>query len=464
MTKESAYFWDDLLQFIEEQSVIPIIGHELLTVEVNGKTQLLNQYLAKKVAESLDISQDELPEGCSLGRMAYVYLQKPDSRREIMYRRMRSVLNNESFPIPEPLKKLASIKQFKLFITTTFDPLLERSIDEVRFSGKQKTKSIVYTLNENNDLPSEISEMDVPYVYYLLGRVTMQPNYVITEEDTLEFIHSLRSETKRPHLLFDEFKNNNLLLIGNSYSNWLSRFFIRTLRNERMTIPCESEAIIAGDNLTKDESLVMFLRSPLSHGIKIFESGGAVEFVNELFTRWSELNPSEDTSEDKKVTIEGPVPDDLPEMESDAIFLSYASEDVETVAKVKETIEETGLDVWFDKRRLMAGDDYDLKIQRNTRNCSLFCPFISQNTERRSEGYFRREWKYALDRSMNIDDSIPFILPISIDDTKATTSLVPNEFKRIQWTNLVDGRLPDEFLLRLVKLIREHRKRERGYL
>lgn len=462
--EKSEYFWDDLLHFIEERSVIPVIGNELLTFEVDGKTHLLYQYLARKVAESLDISPNELPEGCTLDSIAYIYLQKPDSRREIMYRRMRSILNNESFPIPEPLKKLASITQFNLFITTTFDPLLERSIDEVRFSGKQKTRSIVYTLNEYNDLPSEIGEMVVPCVYYLFGHVSMQPNYVITEEDTLEFIHSLQSETKRPQLLFDELKKNNILLIGNSYSNWLSRFFIRTLRNERLTVPCGNEAILAGDRITKDESLVMFLSSPLSYGIKIFESGGAIEFVNELYSRWCEMNPSIAISEDKTVEIRKSTIDDLPEMESGAIFLSYASEDTETVAQVKEAIENIGLDVWFDKRRLMAGDDYDIKIQRNIRNCSLFCPFISQNTERRSEGYFRREWKYALDRLMNIDESIPFILPISIDVKDSSNSIVPAEFKRVQWTHLVEGRLPEEFMQRLVKLVRDYRKRIRGYL
>ena len=52
--------------------------------------------------------------------------------------------------------------------------------------------------------------------------------------------------------------------------------------------------------------------------------------------------------------------------------------------------------------RLEVGDDYDRKIQRNIARCSYFIPIISATTQRRLEGYFRREWSYAIDRVRNM--------------------------------------------------------------
>jgi hypothetical protein len=87
---------------------------------------------------------------------------------------------------------------------------------------------------------------------------------------------------------------------------------------------------------------------------------------------------------------------------------------------------------------------------------------ISQNTERRLEGYFRREWKLAEERAMGIADHVPFIMPVVIDETPPYVSAVPEGFKKTQWTKLPGGEMPAEFQARLVKLVRDYRRREKG--
>ena len=121
------------------------------------------------------------------------------------------------------------------------------------------------------------------------------------------------------------------------------------------------------------------------------------------------------------------------------------------------------MDVWFDKDRLEAGDQYDAKIKRHIKGCALFIPVISRNTERRLEGYFRREWSLAIERSYGIADSVPFILPVVIDDTGEYSETVPERFRQAQWTRLPAGAVTAEFEARMVKIVRDHRKRERGY-
>jgi len=63
-----------------------------------------------------------------------------------------------------------------------------------------------------------------------------------------------------------------------------------------------------------------------------------------------------------------------------------------------------------------------------------------------------------------IAETIPFILPIAIDPIPETDALVPERFLQVQWTRLADGAPTPEFVERMIRLIRDHRKRERGLL
>lgn len=76
-----------------------------------------------------------------------------------------------------------------------------------------------------------------------------------------------------------------------------------------------------------------------------------------------------------------------------AVFLSYASQDVEAATRICESLRAAGIEVWFDQDKLVGGDQWDQKIRRQIKECSLFVPVISGRTQARREGYFRIEWK-----------------------------------------------------------------------
>src|SRR5688572_31974925 len=100
-----------------------------------------------------------------------------------------------------------------------------------------------------------------------------------------------------------------------------------------------------------------------------------------------------------------------------AVFLSYASQDAEAARKICESLRASGVEVWFDQSELRGGDAWDAKIRKQIRDCALFVPVISANTQTRLEGYFRLEWKLAEDRSHLMARGKPFIVPVTIDDT-----------------------------------------------
>jgi hypothetical protein len=100
-----------------------------------------------------------------------------------------------------------------------------------------------------------------------------------------------------------------------------------------------------------------------------------------------------------------------------AVFLSYASQDAAAALQLCNALRQAGVEVWFDQSELRGGDAWDASIRRQIKACALFIPIISRNTHRRDEGYFRLEWKLAVDRSHLMVADRPFLLPVVIDDT-----------------------------------------------
>jgi len=136
-----------------------------------------------------------------------------------------------------------------------------------------------------------------------------------------------------------------------------------------------------------------------------------------------------------------------------AIFLSYASQDAEIARKICDTLRAAGLEVWFDQSELRGGDAWDQKIRRQIKECTLFVPVITPNTNARPEGYFRLEWKLAVDRSHLMADDAPFLFPIVVGDVSDATARVPDRFRDVQWTRLRLDETPAELAARIAHLL-----------
>jgi len=136
-----------------------------------------------------------------------------------------------------------------------------------------------------------------------------------------------------------------------------------------------------------------------------------------------------------------------------AIFLSYAREDTDAARRIADALRAFGLEVWFDQSELRGGDEWDAKLKKQIRECALFMPVVSANTQARREGYFRREWKQAVERTHDMAGGAPFLVPVVVDDTPETGALVPEEFLRVQWTRLVHGVPSPEFVGQVQRLL-----------
>jgi len=440
--------WEDLLNFVEERRVIPIVGPELVTIQTEAGPENLYTWLARSLAARLNLPPAPGGQPATLNDVVVRHLANR-GRREDVYARIRSILRDATFAPSPALLKLAAITDFNLYVSTTFDSLLEDALNVVRFAGAKNTDVAAYTPSELADLPAvRAAALTRPLVYHLMGRLSASPTYVISDEDVLEFVCALQTAHYMPERLFSELERNHLLMLGGGFSDWLTRLFLRIARRRRLSDPRDSGEVLADAHAFEEPGLVFFLQQ-VSSRTRLF-TGGAAAFVDELHRRWTERRgPDPDGG---AAAGERFVPPPR-EMSDHAAFISYAREDLAAVQKLKAALDAAGIVAWFDLERLEGGDDFARKIRGNIARCRYFIPVISANTQRRVEGWFRREWKWAVDRTEGMVAGTRFIVPVGIDDTTEKDALVPEQFLKTQWTRLPGGGVAPEMAEKLKVLL-----------
>ena len=91
--------WDDLLNFIEERRVIPIVGPELLMVSTDRGPRLLHDWVAERLAARLNVNTADLPQPYTLNDVVCWFLANR-GRREEAYVRLRSIIKDANFKAP----------------------------------------------------------------------------------------------------------------------------------------------------------------------------------------------------------------------------------------------------------------------------------------------------------------------------------------------------------------------------
>jgi TIR domain len=467
MTIEVEEFWEDLLAFIEDRRVIPIVGAELLTIEDGGRSVPLYRAVAERLLSKYGLSADALPGGGGLREHhelndSVCALAASGRRVRDLYRPVNDILQKllaEQKEAIAPLRELASIQHFDLFATTTPDDLLARALDAVRFEGAHQTDQIEYApklpTERRRDIP-EVPSSRYTAVFYVFGKADVAPFYAIHDEDALEFPYTMQAGNG-PERMFAQLRSRNLLLIGCTFADWLSPFFLRLVNSERLFSDQRTKKeFLVGQEATKDCSFTVFLER-FSQDSRWYPIDSR-PFVAELYQRWSVRNPAASAPQPRLGKH------DEPETASPGgtIFISYASEDVGAAKRLFADLQEIGGDVaWFDKSALKAGDDWHQHIRSALQRCSLFLPLLSASTERRTEGYFRLEWIEAAERSRRIQGR-KFIFPIVIDPEYASDlsryALVPEQFIARHYSHAPGGQMTDELKSELQEQLRVLRR------
>ena len=125
-----------------------------------------------------------------------------------------------------------------------------------------------------------------------------------------------------------------------------------------------------------------------------------------------------------------------------------------------------GLDVWLDKGEtpdaLRPGESFDRRIREQIAECELFVPVLSRRAARRVEGYFRTEWRLAVQRQAGIAEDVPFLVPVRIDDVPYGESGIPQAMREKHWIEMPGGEADEGVVKHFVQTVRTVRTRRLG--
>src|SRR5262245_42889677 len=95
-------------------------------------------------------------------------------------------------------------------------------------------------------------------VFKLFGRASSTPQYALRDEDMLEWLHALLTETARlPEWLGYQLKENPLLFIGCQIPDWVGRFLVRMASSTRLSLSSK-QFFIVGSSVSQASSLFEF--------------------------------------------------------------------------------------------------------------------------------------------------------------------------------------------------------------
>src|SRR5436309_46881 len=286
MTDVPESFWDNLLDYIQDRTVVPVVGSELVTVREGEQDVPLDGWVARRLAADLGLPAAELPARLALNDVVSMHQRREGDRVEL-YAQIHRLLRNAALTPAEPLLALAGIPGFDLFVSLTFDSLLSDALGTAR--GGARGEQIAYSPSTVRDLGGPKADLRQPLVFHLLGRASASPDFAICDEDLLEFLHGLQDKQRQPKTLFDELRGSHLLFLGCSFGDWFNRFFLRTVRSLELSQKRRRWDVLVGDCIAHDAGLVLFLESFSSDARVV--SLTAADFTTELARRWHAAHP-----------------------------------------------------------------------------------------------------------------------------------------------------------------------------
>ena len=97
------------------------------------------------------------------------------------------------------------------------------------------------------------------------------------------------------------------------------------------------------------------------------------------------------------------------------VFLCHAHEDSDRVRRIFSFLGAHGLDPWFDKANLSAGDRFEDEIQHAIDESELFVAFLSSKSIHK-RGFVQQELRMAATHYRTLPDGLPYFIPVKLDD------------------------------------------------
>lgn len=391
--------WDKLIQQIIDGNVIPVIGADLLIDNSSNLHKFIMDGLAKTFGVSKQVN--------SFSELVYAPEYKNKFKLDNIYYQVDKIFAAKRFPASERLRRLLSIKQFPFIITTSFTPVIEQAMQNI---WKDELRVMKFNNNpsENSDIKNG-ADLRKPTIYYMFGKVGAGAHkYVLTDIDLLDFVSSwLSNDNKaRPKNLCNELKDKYLLMLGNTYSDWLFRFIWYSMRK-----PDLGHGMLVYDTL--DESLINFLERT-----ETFTKQNTSDVIDQILVRL-----------DKKLKENEATKFNKPEENMD-VFISYSRSDTQVAEQLYKALTAQGKRVWYDKYYLTDGGLFMDEIRKAIKTAKYFVPILTPNIEKekRESHVYRNEWDTAIEVAISMGRT--YIIPLADSNFDFYKAAIPERMQQ----------------------------------
>jgi hypothetical protein len=453
-------FWRQLLTRMEMQKVVPVVGPGAITFGPND--ELLHPWLAQQVSAkcNLRFPAADLPKTLQQvvdeqRRGGTTHGEKRE-RLELVHLYVFNLLHGSGVQPGVTLYRLASIKDFQLFLTTSFDPLLAQAVEVAQPGSRPADWVRAVSLRDGfRDLPAVPGDLPYAGVYHLLGKIRKAPDCALWDDETLAFLRELDHHLRASGNLSAALHDSHLLFLGLSFDNWLLRFLVQVVKGKHLSELDREQLYLSESHESNERDQVVMFFSRLTHQFR-FISLAPREFIVELARRWRERHPQ--SPDDAALMTQA---HRVAHRSPGCIFVSYASPDLPVVEHIVKQLQDKGLLVWFDKQQLLPGQVWEAEFSEAVeQTCGVFLSLISDSSARRLTAYNILERNLASKRRDRFADNEVFYIPLRIDEGEPLIPAnEPRSTKKIQAVRKSGGHLDDLFIEYLRQLQLEYIKR-----
>ena len=432
--------WTLLLDAIAQKRVVIVLGADLFTVvDDSGARMNVTEYVKQKLLQKFpprfadpgeEVDFSTIEEQIEL----WNFMNRGNSENTNIYYEIFHLLRGKKIECRESIRRLLAQDRFPLVISTTYLQQLPEIL------GIPDERVFCYKKSATNEINNASFSSREPSLFYMFGRAnSLSKSYMVTEEDYLDYLHHWHNSEFRPQGLCRYLSDKFLLVLGCNYPNWIFRFFWHSIRNFQLPSHSSSdtEGVVSLEN-SDDHALRRFLAR-----IQAVVCNDMDSFVEELIDKCG-------------AAIAEPRPAEAPEQPSDVdVFISYANEDYEVAKTIAGIFTQRGAKVWFDKKELHPGNEYEMIIKDEIIHAKRFVPIISTHSLVEQRRFFRKEWTLALgEKAFRLN--MEYIIPVRIDDFPIDSLLLPEEFKQAHFLNYTETQ--DSFEQEVVNVIRRIRR------
>jgi|CXWL01.1.fsa_nt_gi hypothetical protein len=407
-----------LVERIRRGKCVLVLGPRVAVRADDPERTPLDELLAIELSKKLGLDGEESEHECrNLRHVAELYYRQCNDLIDLQLAAEEFYTHAQEVSVTTPFHQDLAQLPFQLCICASPDDAMFQAFSKVNKSPQRAHYNFRENPRESIIKPSDKN----PLVYHLFGHYKDSNSLVLTEGDLIDFLVAIvKGAPALPDqvrsMLVDE-QDTAFLFVGFGFHNWYLRVLLKVIG----VYHHKSKQVAFEDTQ-------FFSHPECKEAVGFFSGERHIEFRHmqwEQFARqmrdlYFARKPADNqgTSTETNLSITGPL-----------AFLSYASEDRDTVGVLANQLEARGIAVWQDKQNFRAGDEWSrVLVNVIEKRVNYFIIVQTSAMLGRIKGVFNEEIDVAIKQQKSMGEGsdgsqFRFVIPVKIGECNSFTKL-----------------------------------------